>query len=584
MTATALRLAAVLAAVGFAVALLIWSPVGAPMAANNTVQAAADVLVGLALIGLGIAIAVTGPSRAAGGPGVVVGFAWLGALFASMVVGDDPLRGPGLALEELRSPGLFALVVVIASSERRQAAFAWTSGSFFAVAVVLATLRLATYDPFADATCVQCVHGAPILHITPGQQDWLRQMAGVVAVAAAAGLLAGAAWVALRRRLRGPRLAIVGGAAICGLAAAASSFLTLVRAPLATATAPPQNLAGAIDTAVTLGGGLLVLGLGWFIVDAVRVRVRLRQLADEIVTAAELGSLERRLARAFGDEQLIVAYWLADEGRFVSSSGLPVERPPGIDDAEMAIERGGKLIAAIWPGGRLDRAAISTELTPSFLVALDNERLQAAGLANLHELQSSRARLMTIQQEQQRRVERDLHDGIQQRALAVVFDLRLARNAVQRRRARSAAAWLARAEALALSLVDEVRRLAHGIHPAVLSQAGLAAALSSLADEAPIPLTVSIDPALALPAPTEAVVYRVIVDALADAVRRGAAELSVGIERHPDAVTVAIDHDGVRASPPMRLVDRIAAALGSLSVDESEQFTGNRMRVTLPCA
>ena len=87
-----------------------------------------------------------------------------------------------------------------------------------------------------------------------------------------------------------------------------------------------------------------------------------------------------------------------------------------------------------------------------------------------------------------------------------------------------------RAEQLALLMIDEVRRLARGIYPAVLSQAGLAAALSSLADEAPIPMDITVSELLRFPPPVETTVYQVVADALADAIRSGATDLSVAVD------------------------------------------------------
>ena len=175
--------------------------------------------------------------------------------------------------------------------------------------------------------------------------------------------------------------------------------------------------------------------------------------------------------------------------------------------------------------------------------------------ANLLALQASRARLVEIQEEQRRQVERDLHDGLQQRLLAIAIDLRSARVAAARAGDVEGARLLADAEARALALVDAVRRMAHGIHPAILTGAGLAAALTSLAEESPIPSQVSIADPERLPANTETSVYQVVVAALSDAVRRGATDMSVVVERA--GVDVAVGSTSMSTRRPSRPASRI---------------------------
>ena len=183
-----------------------------------------------------------------------------------------------------------------------------------------------------------------------------------------------------------------------------------------------------------------------------------------------------------------MGYWFENEGRYVSATGTPLEPPPAdADRNKVTIERAHQPIAAIWHrrGHRADCDQERADREPS------GRARQRAPASRRHgqpaRASASRARLVAVQEEQRRQVERDLHDGLQQRLLAIVFDLRLAKVAADRNAASRRSEWLAEAEALALLMVDEVRRLARGIYPAILSQAGLAAALSSLADEAPIP-------------------------------------------------------------------------------------------------
>jgi signal transduction histidine kinase len=589
VTETALRVALVLAGLGYAIALFIARPIGgSPVALGQAgfQESYPDVVIGVLLTSAGMALTLVGGSRGAGLVAAGVGVAWLAIVPAGSVLGTDLLRGPGQASAMLLGPSLLGLVVALAASGQRSRRTIWSSAMLVVLAVLVAALRLAAYDPFADPTCVNCGHGGrPLLVATVDQRMLLDRAAAALTIASAGGQLwFGIGWLRGSGRVRGGKLAAVVGSIVVGLALAAGAVVQSARATQLPVSVGGQQFFGVIELAKTLGGGLLVIGLVLLVVDVVGVRVRMRQLAHDIASATELGRLDLRLASTLNDPSVVVGYWFESEGRYVSASGTPLASPSADGEHnQVTIERDRQRIAAIWHRRGIEPVAIRNELTSSLLVALDNERLQAVGMANLSALQTSRARLVALHEEQRRQVERDLHDGLQQRLLAIVFDLRLARVAAERIGENRRSPWLARAEALSLSMVEEVRRLARGIYPAILSQAGLAAALSSLADEAPIPIAVSVEQGLRLPQPLEASVYQIIADALADAVRGGAAELSVVIERIGAIVAVGVDHDGVTASVPVRLVDRIAAAGGSLTVEASADRSGRRLRIALPC-
>ena len=243
-------------------------------------------------------------------------------------------------------------------------------------------------------------------------------------------------------RARFGKIAVVAGSVIVGVALAIETTIQFGRA--AQFSVPAGNGPEVVlDLAKAVGGGLMVIGLVWLVMEAVVVRVRMRQLAQDIATATELGRLDRRLAAALNDHSLVVGYWFENNGRYVSASGTPLEPPPAdADRNKVTIERAHQPVAAIWHRRGIEPSAIRNELTASLLVALDNERLQAVGMANLRALQQSRARLVAIQEEQRRQVERDLHDGLQQRLLAIVFDLRLAKVSADRKSASRRSKWL----------------------------------------------------------------------------------------------------------------------------------------------
>ncbi|HEX5827768.1 MAG TPA: histidine kinase [Candidatus Limnocylindrales bacterium] len=589
LTETALRAGVVVACLGFVLALLASGPLrglATTLALTDLGEDSQHVVVGSLLAGVGVVLSlVGGASRWAGLMALLIGAAWLATVPATSVDGSDQLRGPAQAVALLAAPALLGLAIAIAPPGRIGRRTMAAAAILLALVVLVAALRLATYDPFADPTCVNCGHGAqPLLAATAEQRKLLNRLAAALALVGACGVLLRQLGREIRgrRRIGGDARAVVAGSTVLAVALAAGAATQLASA--APVPASGQASERIIGLAGAVGAGVLALGLAWRVIDVLRLRLRMRRLAGDVASATALGRLDVQMANALGDPSVVVGYWHESEAGWVSAAGMPRDPPPAdADHGQLTIERGGKPIAAIWHRGDIDPGAIRKELTSSFLVALDNERLQAVGMASLRLLRESRARLVSEQEVQRRQVERDLHDGLQQRLLAIVFDLRLARAAAERIGDRSRSRWLEQAEGLALALVEEVRRLARGIYPAILGQAGLAAALSSLADEAPIPMSVSVGPVSRLPPSLEATVYQVVAEALADAVRNGAAHLTVTVDHAGDDVALLIDHDGFMASVRLRLVDRVAAAGGRLIDETSGESGGGRLRIALPC-
>ncbi len=217
-------------------------------------------------------------------------------------------------------------------------------------------------------------------------------------------------------------------------------------------------------------------------------RERMGRLADSLVAAPKPGALARELALALGDPELTIAY-VTSEGRLVDPDG-EVITTGDVDRVATPIEREGTVLAHVHHSPATDRAALAAAFGPTLLVALDNERLRATQLARLSELRRSRARIVAVADAARRGLERDLHDGVQQQLIALVFDLRSLRLAFERSRDPRRVDGVAALEARAQTAIDELRRIAHGIHPAILSRSGLEEALLSLAEESPAPVKV----------------------------------------------------------------------------------------------
>jgi PAS domain S-box-containing protein len=203
------------------------------------------------------------------------------------------------------------------------------------------------------------------------------------------------------------------------------------------------------------------------------------------------------------------------------------------------------------------------------------------------ELRKSRARLVHAGDEARRRLERNLHDGAQQRLVSLSLALRLAQARLREQPQEAERILLGASEELAHAL-EELRELARGIHPAVLSERGLGAALETLAGRAPLPVDVTI-PEERLPAPVEAAAYYVISESLTNVAKYAeASAVEVNVARLNGRAIVEVADDGVGGADPTRgsglrgLADRVEALDGVLTV-ESRPGQGTRIRAEIPC-
>jgi signal transduction histidine kinase len=217
---------------------------------------------------------------------------------------------------------------------------------------------------------------------------------------------------------------------------------------------------------------------------------------------------------------------------------------------------------------------LRTRLSEADVVAEENVRLDAELQARLDDLRESRARIVQAGDAARRKLERDLHDGAQQRLVGLALDLRLAREKLEAD-PQAAGAMLDEASAELARATDELRELARGIHPAVLSDRGLGAAVESLAKRAPLPVQIDASLEGRLPEPVEAAAYFVVSEALTNVVRHSEANRAeVGIRRDNGRLLVEVRDDGTggadTAGSGLRgLADRVSALDGRLRVQDS---------------
>jgi PAS domain S-box-containing protein len=238
------------------------------------------------------------------------------------------------------------------------------------------------------------------------------------------------------------------------------------------------------------------------------------------------------------------------------------------------------------PGGRLWMDGAIFDITERRAA---EERLlqQEVEAARTAELRASRARILEAADAARRKIERDLHDGAQQRLVSLVLDVQVAR----RRLAAEPDGIGPFLERLGTELKEasaELRELARGIHPSVLTERGLAAAIAALATRAPFPVEVVDPPPVRLPAAIEATAYFTVAEALTNVAKYAqATHATVRVTRDGDAIVVEVRDDGVggarvgRGSGLSGLEDRVGATDGTLSV-ESPPGRGTRVRAVLP--
>jgi signal transduction histidine kinase len=312
-------------------------------------------------------------------------------------------------------------------------------------------------------------------------------------------------------------------------------------------------------------------------------------LMAELADLPERADLRERLARALGDPALELAFWMPDQERYVDASGAPVALPTEHDARRTVTEiaRQDRRVAAIVHDRAQDRDTVRAAGAAAALL-LDNQRLDAELRARLVELRASRARLVETADAERRRIERDLHDGAQSRLVALALTLRLARMRVGED-SEAAALLDTSLDELKQSL-DELRDLARGIHPAVLSERGLDPAVRALAARATVPVDIVGGPTGRLPAAVETAAYFVVSEALTNVSKYArAAHATVRVERVDGQLLVDVSDDGVGGARPdggsglRGLSDRVAALSGTLEVS-SPPGLGTRLRVQLPCS
>jgi signal transduction histidine kinase len=295
------------------------------------------------------------------------------------------------------------------------------------------------------------------------------------------------------------------------------------------------------------------------------------------------------LARTLHDPSVELAFWLPERRAFVDSTGAPVAVRPEDGRALTHLERDGEPIAVLLHDPVLEaEPELVAAVAAGAGMAVQNERLHAEVRSQLREVRASRARIVEAADSARRRVERDLHDGAQQRLVTVALALRLAHTQLGTATIAEVGALLDEASAELDGALAELRELARGIYPVLLTDAGLGPALTSLADRSPVPAVLASVPDRRWPDAVEQTCYFVVSEALANAAKHARAGRVV-IDVRPDGadLRVQVTDDGRGGADPTGsglrgLADRVAAVGGELTV-RSPSDGGTRIIARLPC-
>ena len=295
-------------------------------------------------------------------------------------------------------------------------------------------------------------------------------------------------------------------------------------------------------------------------------------------------TMRERLARALGDPTLEVAYRI--ESGHVDASGRPVELPEDGDRAVTSVTAGGEEVAVlIHDPALLDEPALVESVRATAALVLENERLAAEVRSQLAEVRASRGRIVAAADAERRRIERNLHDGAQQRLVTLSLALGLE---ASRADADEVDALL-RAQDEVEQAIAELRELARGIHPTLLRDEGLQAAVESLARRVPLPVGVHGSVRARLPDPVELAAYFVVSEALTNVVKHASSSrASVLLEEKQRRLCVTVADDGpggariTAGSGLAGLRDRLEALDATLAV-ESRVGHGTTIRAEFPC-
>jgi len=504
------------------------------------------------------------------------GVAWLAPDWIGWDDGPPAARSVAMVVAPLLLPLLAHLVLAYPAGRidgRLARAFLVLGyGTAAAVSLGLALFR----DPFLDLYCwANCTDNVFLLRSEldlwrPLDRFWLRAevLIGVLAAAAGVWRLARATPVARRSMWF---VVLPAGAAALAMAAYA---MLLMADRAEDPTAISFRAVFFVRAGALLATAIGVMGGVWRVQ---RTERGITRLAVQLGATPPPGSLGPALAHSLGDDGLAVAYWLPSSGRYVDASGQEVDPQPAPGQASTTIVRDGQPVAVVIHDDAVSPAA---EFGAATRLAVDNERLRAEVLAQLGDLRASQARIVTTADTARRRLERNLHDGAQQRLLAASYELRLACSAATAAGETALADAVAEASKQAQEAITDLRDLAHGIFPAILTEAGLEPALRSMADRAMLPVELDEVVSRRYPPAVETAAYLLVAAAIDTANQVSAAFVAASVVEDDGHLVVEVrtGSEDRAFDVGVDIADRVGALGGRIVVDHGS------VKAEFPCA
>lgn len=547
---------------------------------------ALDLVAGWGFIGAGAFAWLRRPDNRLGALMMATGFAWY--LRVAELTEPALLFTIGELANYLFAGAAIHLVLAFPSGRLGDA----LSRGLVAVAYLAVTVGIWVptlyFDPAAFG-CAGCPENLALIESDPAFADGWFDALGVVGIVILAAVMA--TLVARWRRASSPMRRVVTPVYVAG------SVLLVMLALLLFVSAIVELNARAMD--VIFYATLASFGAVPYVFLAGLVRARILRggaVGGLVATLGEPlgpGELREALAVALGDPSLELAYWLPESEQYVDAQGRQVDLPGSASGRavhEVALVDD-HVAAIVHDPSLLDDPDLVEAVSAAAALALERERLEAELRARVEELSESRERMIKFGLDERRRLERDLHDGAQQRLVSLALDLRLAHDKV-RADPDGAEELLGGAAAGLNDALEELRELARGIHPAILSDRGLAPAIEALARRAPLPVAVEAGLNGDVPEPAELTAYFVVSEALTNVVKYARAARATVRVAEDDGdrrrLVVEVSDDGVggadlgRGSGLRGLADRVTSLGGRLEVD-SEPGAGTTVRALIPC-
>jgi signal transduction histidine kinase len=546
--------------------------------------AAYTLLIGWGFAGTGLYAWARRPENNIGPLMSAVGFAWL--LQGLATSNDSVVFSIGILSRPLAYALLVHLLLAFPSGRLETRGQRWLTALVYIDVTVLQLASFVFDDTTASyANCNACPANPILISDSHTLYGLTTALQGACALIALVGLVA-VLYRRWRRNAPGQRRVLAPILSVGGLA-----LLLVVVATVADSSGARTISDGAFIAALTV----VALIPFAFLVGLLRSRLGRAEAATAVVgrlgEAVDRTAMREALADALGDPGLEVAYWVPGVESYVDADGDPVPLPePGSGRFSTEVEHDGRRLAAIIHDASLEDARdLVRTVGAAAAMTLENERLDAELRAKVAELRASRSRIVEAGYEQRRRLERDLHDGAQQRLMALGINLRLVRERIEGD-PREAAELLDASMQELNEATAELRELGRGIHPAVLTDRGLEAALKGLVGRSPVPVELVETPRDRLPSSVESAVYFVVAEALTNVARYAEAQSAkVSVVRRNGQVEVQVSDDGVGGADPEQgsglsgLSDRVAALDGSLDLT-SVAGDGTIVRATIPCA